>query len=128
MTYRFAHTRGPIIVPAQLVGPSGVTVVRLGVDTGSGGTILNPTFLTGVGYDLTTGLTATTLVTAGGPVAASYLTVSSLTALGRTARNYQIAVHALPHGATIDGLLGLDFFRDHVLTIDFQNGEISLTP
>jgi hypothetical protein len=34
--------------------------------------------------------------------------------------------HALPPTTGIDGLLGLDFLRGSVLTIDFQNGQIDL--
>lgn len=34
---------------------------------------------------------------------------------------------SLPAGASFDGLFGLDFLRGHVLTIDFQQGQITLT-
>lgn len=34
--------------------------------------------------------------------------------------------HTLPPSAGVDGLLGLDFFRDHLLSIDFQRGQVSL--
>jgi hypothetical protein len=47
--------------------------------------------------------------------------------LGQERQNFTVIAYTLPPTATIDGLLGLDFFRNHVLTIDFQNGEITLT-
>jgi hypothetical protein len=34
--------------------------------------------------------------------------------------------HDLPLEANVDGLLGLDFVRDQVLTIDFRTGTIDL--
>jgi hypothetical protein len=128
MIYRFAPTHGLIAVRGRLVGPTGFTSVRLALDTGAIGTMLNTATLLSVGYDLSQGLTPTTLTTAGNLVPASKFVVQSFTALGRTAQNFELIVHTLPHHSALDGLLGLDFLRDHVLTIDFQNGEITLTP
>jgi hypothetical protein len=34
--------------------------------------------------------------------------------------------HTLPPSAGVDGLLGLDFFRGQVLTVDFHKGMIAL--
>ena len=34
--------------------------------------------------------------------------------------------HTLPAGALVSGLLGLDFLRDQVLTIDFRAGQVTL--
>ncbi len=39
----------------------------------------------------------------------------------------KVLCHTLPPSATVDGLLGLDFFRGHQLTVDFQTGQITLT-
>ena len=34
--------------------------------------------------------------------------------------------HALPKNSGVDGMIGLDFLQNHVLTIDFQVGRITL--
>jgi hypothetical protein len=38
-----------------------------------------------------------------------------------------VLAHDLPPEARVDGLLGLDFRRGSVLTVDFTAGPISLT-
>jgi hypothetical protein len=40
--------------------------------------------------------------------------------------SFPIIAHTLPPSATVDGLLGLDFFRGQQLNIDFRRGEITL--
>jgi hypothetical protein len=37
-----------------------------------------------------------------------------------------VLAHTLPVSASVHGLLGLDFLRDGVLTIDFVAGQVSL--
>lgn len=41
---------------------------------------------------------------------------------------FVVAAHDLPLGVEADGLLGLDFFRGFVLTLDFVRGRITLAP
>ena len=55
------------------------------------------------------------------------LTVGSITALGRTLKNFPVLCHSLPAGIMVDGLLGLDFFRGARLAIDFRKGIVSLS-
>jgi len=45
-----------------------------------------------------------------------------------TRTNFPVVAHDLPPAVTVDGLLGLDFFRDLVLTLDFARGRIDLRP
>jgi hypothetical protein len=40
---------------------------------------------------------------------------------------YESSCLLLPNGATIDGLLGLDFLHNRVLTLGFREGRIHLT-
>jgi hypothetical protein len=47
--------------------------------------------------------------------------------LGKHAIGLSVLAHDLPLAADVDGLLGLDFLRDQVLTVDFRAGTISLT-
>ena len=49
-----------------------------------------------------------------------------LSALGRHRLAFPVLAHSLPPVAGIDGLLGLDFLRGSVLTVDFQAATITL--
>ncbi|MFI5455086.1 MAG: hypothetical protein ACHRXM_06505 [Isosphaerales bacterium] len=52
--------------------------------------------------------------------------LTRLTALGQYRFGFPVVAHDLPAGAAVDGLLGLDFFRNQILTVDFQKGQITL--
>ena len=54
------------------------------------------------------------------------VTLKRLGALGRHAVGLTVLAHNLPAEAAVDGLLGLDFFRSLLLTIDFRAGWITL--
>ncbi len=47
----FNPSTGPIIVGAELEGPTGVAVLRLALDTGATRTLINVASLVAVGYD-----------------------------------------------------------------------------
>ena len=51
MTYSFNAHRGLVIIPTEVVGPSGSIVLRLALDTGATATMMNVAPLTTVGYD-----------------------------------------------------------------------------
>jgi hypothetical protein len=54
------------------------------------------------------------------------VTAASFQALGLTIADYRIMCHTLPASAGADGVLGLDFFEGHVLTLDFINHTLDL--
>ena len=51
MNYTFDAQRGLVIVQAELFGPTGSIVLRLALDTGATGTMINVAPLTAIGYD-----------------------------------------------------------------------------
>jgi len=53
--------------------------------------------------------------------------VARIDALGLTHREFPVLVHDFPAGIRIDGLLGLDFFRDTNLAIDFRARTITVS-
>lgn len=81
-----------------------------------------------IGYDLSNCLPSVQATTASGVVSVAPLMLMNLAALGHVASGFEVIVHALPPTSKVDGLLGLDFFRNRVLTLNFQKGEIALTP
>lgn len=66
------------------------------------------------------------MTTGSGVEYAPRLVVSKLRAPGHTNRNIAILGHTLPPSAGVDGLLGLDFFRGRILTINFKSGVLEL--
>jgi hypothetical protein len=51
MSCSFNPTRGLVVVQAELFGPSGSIILRLALDTGATGTLINVAPLTAIGYD-----------------------------------------------------------------------------
>jgi hypothetical protein len=39
---------------------------------------------------------------------------------------FSVLAHTLPPSAGVDGLLGLDFLRGQVLTVDFRSGRVTV--
>jgi hypothetical protein len=52
----------------------------------------------------------------------------AVAALDRVRTDFLVAAHEFPLGVEADGLLGLDFFRGFILTLDFVGGRVSLSP
>jgi hypothetical protein len=67
------------------------------------------------------------VTTASGVEVIPQLALLKLSALGQDRTDFPVLCHTLPPGATVDGLLGLDFIRGHVLRIDFQTGLLTLS-
>jgi predicted aspartyl protease len=127
MNYPFAPHRGLIIVRAELEGPSGNLGLRVALDTGATRTAINPDMLVLAGYDPAQASGPAQLTTASGTATAPRLVVTRIRALGQERTGFPVLCHTLPPGIGSDGLLGLDFLRGQVLTIDFRAGSITLT-
>ena len=52
--------------------------------------------------------------------------ISKIEALGRELTQLPVLAHTLPPSAGVDGVLGLDFLRGQLLSIDFRNGRLTL--
>ena len=127
MTFPFQPQQGLILVLAEIEGPLGTVGLRLALDTGATATLVEPRLLLMAGIDPTLAPVQIQLTTASGVLLASLLTVTKLKALGQDRPLFPILAHTLPASTSIDGLLGLDFFRGQRLLIDFRNGTITLT-
>ena len=128
MTFPFNPSSGTISVVARFVGPLGTSRIVLCLDTGATGTTIAASYLIAAGYNPSQFSDPLPLATAGGIVYAPRLTVPAFEALGVIRMNYPVFAHTLPIPSGADGLLGLDFFDGHVLTLDFINGQITLAP
>lgn len=126
MTERFNGRASLIVVQVRIQGPRGGRSARLALDTGASWTVLGQSILEEVGYDSTSAERQVRIVTADGLRDVPMLRLDRLSAIGSERRGFAVLCHTVPPASGVDGLLGLDFFRDRRLTIDFRVGEITL--
>lgn len=127
MSFPFNPVQGLILVDTEIGGPTGLGTLRLALDLGATHTVLSESRLRRLGYDPSQATKHGRLTTASGVLIVPRLPVVRLNALGQDRFNFLVTVLNLPPTATVDGLLGLDFFRGQTLTIDFRAGLIDLT-
>jgi predicted aspartyl protease len=127
MSSVFDPHQGLILVQAEIRGPSGSAVLRLALDTGATTTLINAGMLVSIGYDPALSPDRVQVTTGSGIEFAPVVNLNSLRALEQERTYFPALCHTLPQSAGVDGLLGLDFFRNHKLTIDLRKGEITLT-
>jgi hypothetical protein len=128
VTFPFDPTRNLVIVEAELTGPATTVVINLALDTAASDTFLDKDRVALVGYTPADATNQYQVLTVSGNITVLEVPVTSFTALGQTRTNFPIQAHSFPPGTGHDGVLGLDVLRGNVLTIDFINAEITLTP
>jgi len=118
----FNPAKGLIIVPVEIHGRVSSGILRLALDTGATGTLINLAPLISLGYDPSLAPERVQVTTGSGVEFAPRLPVLKISALGCLHENFPILAHTLPPSASVDGLLGLDFFRGGRLEVDFRAG------
>ena len=126
MSVPFDPQQGLIIVRAELCGPNGSGVLRLALDTGAAGTVVNVGMLVALGYDPALAPDRVQLTTGSGIEFAARVILDRIIALGHEHSGFPVLGHTLPPSAGVDGLLGLDFLRGQNLTIDFRGGQVTV--
>jgi len=126
VNYPFSRRRGLIIVRTRVWGPTKSITLKLALDTGASDTLISATQLENLGFDLSRAAQIVEITTGGGVIAAPIIELAQLEALGQERLDFPVLAHDLPPTSTIDGVLGLDFMRGHLLTVDFRIGQLSL--
>ena len=126
MSFSFDSHQGLIIVRTELAGPSGSAVLRLALDTGATGTLINAAMLTAIGYDAALSPDRFQVTTGSGVEFVPRVILKRIVALEQKRVDFPVLCHTLPQSAGIDGILGLDFLRGLTLTIDFRGGQVAL--
>lgn len=101
----------------------------LALDTGATNTIIDLNLLLIAGYELKQAQRLVELETAKGPIEAYVFRIAHLTALGITKTNFAVCAYDFLSNrifTRIDGVLGLDFLREQVLTLNFKTFEITI--
>ncbi len=127
MSYSFNPERGLVVVHAEVFGPSGSIVLRLALDTGATGTMINVAPLTAIGYDPSLAPDRVQVTTGSGVEFTPRVAVTRIKAMGQERSHFPVLAHTLPPSASVDGLLGIDFLRGQIVNIDFRQGNISFT-
>jgi len=127
MSVSFDANSGLVIVPVQLTGPSGLAILRLALDSGATRTLINTSLLVAVGYDPAASPDRTEVTTGSGVESAALVVTQRIFTLGRERTQFPVLAHTLPPSAGVDGVLGLDYPRGSVLTIDFIRGRVDLS-
>ena len=126
MSFPFDSQQGLIVIRTELWGPAGSIVLRLALDTGATGTVVNIGMLVTIGYDPALAPDRIQITTGSGVEFVPRVTLDKMTALGQERTDFPVMGHTLPPSAGIDGLLGLDFFRGQSLALDFRTGQVTL--
>lgn len=127
MSHSFYSERGLVVIQAEVFGPVGSMILRLALDTGATASMLNVAPLAAIGYDPSLVPQRIQVTTGSGIEFAPRIEVTRLVTLGQERAPFHVLAHTLPSSASVDGLLGLDFLRRQVLTLDFRSGQITLT-
>lgn len=128
MSESFDPAARSVLVPVVVFGPRLDFTFRFAVDTGATQTSVRPHFLQRLGLDFSRPAGRKRIRSATGTALVPVISVTRIEALGHTRTDFLVAAHDFPLGTTADGLLGLDFFRGLVLTLDFARGRASLSP
>jgi hypothetical protein len=102
-------------------------VLKLLLDAGATTSLINLSTLLSLGFDPDQSVQRVSVLTGSAVEVVPLVVLTRLSALGQQRIGFPVLAHALPAGSAVDGLLGLDFLRNHVLTLDFRAGQIGLT-
>jgi len=126
VSFPFDPEQGLIIVPVELVGPSGNALLQLALDTGATSTVVNVGALVALGYDPALDPERVQISTGSSVEFVARIKIDRIVALGHERVDFHVLCHTLPPSVSVDGLLGLNFFREKTLIIDFRKGEVAL--
>lgn len=122
MRVKFDATWGLIVIPTRVYGKQDDTIVRLALDTGATSSMINWDVAMLLGYDPASEKERVQITTGSGVEFAPRITVKKIEVMRKSLDNFPMLCHTLPPSATVDGLLGLDFFRGKRLLLDFKGG------
>lgn len=126
MSVPFNPKQGPILLEAEVTGPARSLTLELILDTGATGSLLSEAVVLALGYDLSAVTNRAAMTTGSGLISVPRVTLTRMTALGSHRFGFPVLVYTLPSATSVSGLLGLDFLRGGVLTIDFKSGQLEL--
>ena len=116
-----------IVVPVTIKTEKKVWEFRFAVDTGATISLISASVMERLGYTKADSLRTSHTITASKAETVYEYSLDNIMAIGLIRRNFKVISRSLPMGLGIDGLLGLNFFHNKELTIDFKLSEIRLS-
>jgi len=126
MSISFNPSEGPIILRTTVTGPNGEANLLAMLDTGATVSVIDSSVLFMVGYEVDNLISDTPVLTGNGTILAAQTNLDSFSALGKEKRNFPAVCCDLSPTSPFDAIIGLDFLRNHILTLDFTIGNLSL--
>lgn len=126
MTHTFDGRRGLVVVPVFVAGPRTGGTFDFALDTGAERSAVSGLLLQQLGYAASQTRGNYHVGTAGGGTRGGLLTVARFGAFGRLEADFPVLWLPLAPVSRVYGLLGLDFFRNRHLHLDFARGRVTL--
>ena len=116
---------GSLIVPVKVNNQKSVQLI---LDTGATMTVLSTDVAIELGLTSDSESQVATVNTAGGPVQVNLTRVKTMGVNGAKATDVMVAIHDLPDVQPgIDGLLGMSFLNNFLVTLDSNQGQLHLS-
>ena len=112
-----------IVVPVEVHGKSHLITLNMAVDTGATWTILPIKTCSIIGAVHQRRIS---IVTGSRVESAQLMTIPLIKAFGIDITNFKVVAHDLPPSLLVDGLLGMNFLKRAMLTIDFHKNIIKI--
>ena len=123
---KFDINQQAVIVPVVVEADGIKSAMEFLVDTGTWETLISEKAIRSLGYTPVDSIEDIKIQTVVGAGMAYRYVIESISALGLTRSNIKIMSLHVQSGAGVDGLLGLDFFQNTELNIDFKRAVISV--
>jgi len=127
MRFNFDKKSGLILVPITIKGSVRIVEAVFALDTGASTSVISFDVLQNAGYSKNDLITKTSITTGSKVENASIFKIKSIKAFNLIRNNFEIISYDLPVTTFVDGLLGLNFFRNKDLFISFKTGTVELT-
>ncbi|MBN2664549.1 MAG: clan AA aspartic protease [Bacteroidales bacterium] len=121
MITKLTKEGGLIIVPVTIKGIDSDIQTNFVLDTGAFKTVINNSILFAAGYKNKDFGQKVYTNTAGGRSSGRLIKLKSFKCFDLQRKNFEILGKDLAPNLMIDGLLGIDFLKNHILEIDFKN-------
>ncbi|KPK96993.1 MAG: hypothetical protein AMJ95_11400 [Omnitrophica WOR_2 bacterium SM23_72] len=123
---KFSYPQGLILCRAKICGKGKPVLLKMAIDTGSTKTIIPPEAALSIGINPAHSKRTTEITTGSGTVMCPVVTIPKFSCLGITCKKLDVVCHNLPPESPVEGLLGLDFFKGHLVIIDFHKGTLEV--
>jgi predicted aspartyl protease len=115
-----------IVVPVTIKTGTMISDFNFAIDTGANVSLIDIDVIQSIGYRKSCCIRTIETITASKREMAYEFEMDNIRAIGLIRRYFKIISRSLPTGLGIDGLLGLNFFKNKELTIDFKRSEIRM--